>query len=140
MRVLIQYNGTLRKFVVVESSDRDGSLMFVIRREGNNTSCTNWSTRPGDQEPRQLNFEKPRPKNKRITIHQSGRVNYHDSGRKIFIEPLVITSRTTCLYGYRVPALEKLDLHVGAMNGEDVIFDLSDFQNSPFSFSVLIGP
>lgn len=140
MRVLIRHKSSLRKFVVVESSDRDGSLAFVMRREGVSTSRAAWSTRPGELEPRQVDFEEPRPKSKRITIHQSGRVNYPENGRSIFIEPLTLTSRTTCVYGYRVPALEKLVLHPDASGGEDAVFDLSDLGDGPVSFSVFIGP
>jgi len=140
MRVLIRHKGCLRKFVVVESSDRDGSLTLVTRREGASTSRVAWNTRSGEQEPRQVDFDEPRPKSKRITIHQSGRVNYHENGRSIFIEPLTLTSRTTCVYGYRVPALEKLDRHLDASGEEDAVFDLSDFGDGPLSFSVFIGP
>lgn len=140
MRILVRYNGSLRKFMVVESSDRDGSLKLVMRREGTSTSRTAWSTRPGEHEPKQVDFEKPRPKSKRITIHQSGRVNYHENGSSIFIEPLTRTSRTTCVYGYRIPALEKLDLHPDMSGDEDAIFDLSGVSDGPVSFSVFIGP
>lgn len=130
----------MRKFVVVESSDRDGSLTLVMRREGASTSRAAWGTRPGEQEVRQVDFEVPRPKSKRITIHQSGRVNYHENGSSIFIEPLTFTRRTTCVYGYRVPALEKLDRHQNASGEEDAVFDLSDLGDGPVSFSVFIGP
>jgi len=140
MRVLIKHKGSFRKFVVVESSDRDGSLTLVMRREGVSTSRVYWSTKPGEQEPNEIGFEEPRAKSKRITVHQSGRVNYHENGRTIFIEPLTRTSRATCVYGYRVPALDKLDLHADALGDEDAVFDLSDVGDGPVSFSVFIGP
>jgi len=44
------------------------------------------------------------------------------------------------VYGYRVPALEKLDRHPDASGEEDAVFDLSDFGDGPLSFSVFIGP
>jgi hypothetical protein len=44
------------------------------------------------------------------------------------------------VYSYRVPALEKLDLHPDASDGEDAVFDLSDLGDGPVSFSVFIGP
>ncbi len=126
--------------MVVETSDRDGSLSLTIRREGISTSRTSWSTRPEDLEPKQTEFDKPRPKNKRITIHQSGRVNYHENGNSIFIAPLTQTTQPFAIYGYRVPALDKLDRHDTAITEEDAIFDLSDLAEGPVSFSVLIGP
>jgi len=140
MRVIIQHNGSLRKFVVIESSDRDGSLTLVMRREGVSTSRVSWSTKPGEQEPTQLDFEKPRPKSKRITVHQSGRVNYHENGRTIFIQPLTLTTQAVCIYCYRIPALHKLDLHTEDVDGEDAIVDLSDLGDAPVSVSILIGP
>jgi hypothetical protein len=41
---------------------------------------------------------------------------------------------------YRVPALEKLDLHLDILNDDDIIFDLSNLRNGPISFSIFIGP
>jgi len=140
MRILVQHKGSLRRFLVLESSDRDGSLILVFRREGVSTSRASWSTKPGEQEPRQLDFEEPRSKSKRMTIHQSGRVNFHENGRKIFIEPLTRTTRVSCVYGYRVPALDKLDLYTDPVGEEDAVFDLSELGDGPVSFSVFVGP
>ena len=140
MRILIRLGQSIRKFVVLETSDRDGSLSLTIRRKGVGTSRTSWSTRPDDQEPKKTEFDKPRPKNKRITIHQSGRVNYHENGSSIFIAPLTRTTQPFTIYGYRVPALDKLDVHDEDVAEEDVIFDLSDVAEGPVPFSLLIGP
>ncbi|MDH4099252.1 MAG: hypothetical protein OEV28_01600 [Nitrospirota bacterium] len=114
--------------------------MLVMRREGTSTSHATWSTKPGEHEPKQVDFGEPRQKRKQVTIHQSGRVNYHENGNSIFIEPLTRTSRTTCVYAYRVPALEKLDLHPDELGDNDAVFDLSDLGDGPVSFSVFIGP
>lgn len=111
MRILIRYGLTTRKFMVLETSDRDGSLSLTMRREGVSTLRTSWSTRSGEQEPKTTAFNQPGPKNKRITIHQSGRVNYHENGNYIFIAPLTQTTKPFPIYGYRVPALDKLDVH-----------------------------
>lgn len=140
MRVLIRHKGRLRKFLVLESSDRDGSLTLVVRREGVSTSRATWSEKQGEQEPKETVFEAPRPKSKRITIHQSGRVNYHENGQTIFIEPLTRTTRATCIYGYRVPALEKLDLHLEKASEEEAVFDLTEAGDGPVCFSIFVGP
>ena len=140
MRVLIRHKSRLLKFLVLESSDRDGSLTLIIRRGGVSTSRTMWSTKPGEEEPEEKVFEQPRPKSKRITIHQSGCVNYHENGRTIFIEPLTRITRAICIYRYRVPALEKLDPHPDEMSEENAVFDLSEANDGPVSFSVLVGP
>lgn len=126
--------------MVLESSDRDGSLSLTIRRDGVSSSRTTWSTRPGEQEPKTIEFDKPIPRNKRITIHQSGRVNYHENGSSIFIAPLTQTIQPFPIYFYRVPALDKLDVHDEYIAEEDAIFDLSDLPEESVSFSVFIGP
>jgi len=126
--------------MVLETSDRDGSLSLTIRREGVNTSRTAWSTRPGEQEKKTTEFDLPRPKNKRITIHQSGRVNYHENGNTIFVAPLTQTTQPFPIYGYRVPAIHRLDIHDEDIAEEDAVFDLTDLPEGPVSFSVILGP
>ena len=139
MRVLIQHSGAVRKFLVLESGDRDGSLTLVVRRDGVSSSRASWSTRPGEQDPKEVEFQTPRPKSKRITIRQSGRINYHESGRTIFIEPLTRVTRIFPIYGYRVPTLAKLDLQTEKVAEDDAVLDLSDL-DGPASFSIFIGP
>ncbi|WP_290905352.1 hypothetical protein [Aquabacterium sp.] len=126
--------------MIFETSERDGSLSLSIRREGLSLSKTTWSTSPEKQDPKITEFDTPKPKNKRITIHQSGRVNYHENGNSIFIAPLTRTTQLFPIYGYRVPALEKLDFHNEAIEEEDAVFDLSELPEGPVSFSVLLGP
>jgi hypothetical protein len=126
--------------MVLETSDRDGSLSLIIRREGVGASRTSWSTRSGTEEPKTTVFDQPRPKSKRITIHQSGRVNFHENGYVIFVAPLTRTTRPFAIYGYRVPSLDKLDVQDDVIEEEDVVFDLSDLPPGPVSFSVILGP
>ena len=126
--------------MVLETSSRDGSLSLTIQREGVSASRTSWSPKPVAPEPRTTALDNPIPKNKRITIHQSGRVNYHQNGQSIFIAPLTQTTQPFPIYGYRVPALNKLDVHYQDIAEEDAIFDLSDLPEGPVSFSVILGP
>ncbi|RDI19070.1 hypothetical protein DFR41_11352 [Pseudacidovorax intermedius] len=140
MRILIRYGSITRKFMVLETSDRDGSLNLTVRREGVSTSRKRWSTNSAGQEQKIIEFSSPRPKNKRITIHQSGRVNYHENGKTIFVAPLTQVTQAFALYGYRVPALDRLDLHDEEVAGEDAVFDLPHLPEGPVSFSVILGP
>lgn len=140
MRIFIRYGSINRKFMVLKTSDRDGSLSLTIRREGISTLRTTWSTRPGVQEKKIIEFDSPQPKNKRITIHQSGRVNYHENGSTIFVAPLTQTTQPFPIYGYRVPALDRLDVNDEEIAEEDAVFDLTDLPEGPVSFSVILGP
>lgn len=140
MRILIRYGSTIRKFMVLETSDRDGSLNLTVRRKGVSRSQATWSNKPGEQDPRTTEFERPRPNNKRVTIHQSGRVNYHGHGSTIFIAPLTRTTQPFPIYRYRVPALDKLDVHDKDVAEEDAVLDLSDLSAGPVSFTVLLTP
>lgn len=139
MRILVRHGGVLRKFIILESSDRDGSLTLVMRREGESHSRTSWNTKSGKQNPEKVEFQAPRSKSKRITIHQSGRINYHENGRTIFIEPLTRVTLACPIYGYHVPTLSRLDLHTEVIDEDDVVIDLSDLEG-PVTFSLLIGP
>ena len=87
-----------------------------------------------------MDFEKPMPKNKRITIHQSGCINYHENGGRIFLEPLTLTTLTTRIYQYRIPAIQKLDEFHEAADSEDAILDLSELGDGAISFSFFVGP
>jgi len=140
VRILIRYGSTTRKFLVLNRSGRDGSQSLTIRREGVSSSQASWSTKSGEQEPTITEFEHPRPKDKRITIHQSGRVNYHEHGSSIFIAPLTQTTQAFSIYGYRVPALDKLDLHGESIADDDAVLDLTDLPEGPVSFSIILAP
>lgn len=140
MRILIRYGAVIRKFMVLDVGSRDGSLSLTIRRSGVSTSRTTWHGGLEEQELQVTEFDKPRPKNKRITIHQSGRVNYHEHGTSIFLAPLTQTTQPFVIYRYRIPRLDQLDLHGGDIAEEDAVFDLSDLNEGPVSFSVLLCP
>lgn len=140
MRIFIRYGSIIRKFIVLVTSDRDGSLSLTVRRDGTSTSRTAWSTRTGEQETKTTEFDPPRPKNKRITIHQSGRINYHENGHTIFVAPLTQTTQPFTIYGYRVPGLDRLDVHDEDIAEEDAVFDLTDLPEGPVSFSVILSP
>ncbi len=112
---------------------------MTIRRDGHSHSRTSWSIGPGGEEPRTIDFDKPKARNKKITIHQSGRVNYHQNGSSIYIAPLTRTATSYQIYGYRVPSLDKLDAHDQEVAAEDLVIDLPA-QEGAVSFSVFVGP
>jgi len=140
MRILLKNHLALFKFMRLESVDRDGSLILVVRRDGTDVSSASWSTKPGEQNPIERVFEKSRDRNKRITIHQSGCVNYHENERKIFIEPLTRVTQAICIYHYYIPAIEKLDFYSDPISEENAVFDVSEYGDKPVLFSICIAP
>lgn len=113
---------------------------MTVRRDGHSHSRTSWSMGSGGDEPRTIDFDEPKAKNKKITIHQSGRVNYHQNGSSIYIAPLTLTATSYQIYGYRVPSLDKLDAHDQEVAAEDLVIDPPGPQEGAVSFSVFVGP
>lgn len=139
MRIIVQHGGVLRQFAVIESSGRDGSLTIVMQRNGETHLRAVWTSRPAEQSIQKVEYQTPRLKSKRISIHQSGRINYHENRRIIFVEPLTRVTRIFPVYGYLVPNLSKLDLHTKLPVDDDVVIDLSDL-DGPVSFTIVLGP
>ena len=140
MRLLVVHAGQRYRFLNIDSSTRDGSLVITVRREGESRITYQWGTRPELQPPVQAELPPDRLKNKKITIHQSGRINFHDIKRSIYIEPLTAITNTTCIYRYRIPKISRLTPFNSAPAAEDCEFDLSALVDESHSFSLFCGP
>jgi hypothetical protein len=140
MRVVLVHGGRNYRFLNIESSTRDGSLSITIRRDGRSQVSHQWSTRPDCQTPVRVELPAERAKNKQITIHQSGRINFHETGKAIFVEPLMVISSVVPIYRYRIPRISRLTLLESETDSEDVDFDLSDLADDAQSFSLYVGP
>lgn len=140
MRLLVAHGGRRYRFLNIESSTRDGSLSIAVRRDGKSRITFQWGARPGEETPTQIEMSPERAKDKEITIHQSGRINFHEIGRSIFVEPLTKIAKTTAIYRYRIPSISRLTPFDSSPDAEDCEFDLSDLANEAQSFSVLIAP
>lgn len=114
--------------------------MITIRREGESHTTYQWGTRPEAQTPVQAKLPLGRPKNKKITIHQSGRINFHELKRSIYIEPLTAITKTACIYRYRIPKISRLTPFNSVPTAEDCDFDLSTLTDESLSFSLFVGP
>lgn len=140
MRVLIVHGNRRFRFLNVESSPRDGSLSLTVRRDGTSQMKYRWLVGPGDPSPKQVEIPKDELRDKRITIHQSGRVNFHELGRHIYLEPLTRLSVAACIYKYRLPRISALSQFDQPPEPEDCEFDLSDLPDEALSFSIYMGP
>ncbi|MDB5763972.1 MAG: hypothetical protein JWQ21_2967 [Herminiimonas sp.] len=141
MRVLIKHGEILYRFAALEISERDGSLVLTLMREGTNTFSFGWSGKPEEKIPVRRDFDASRPKDKKFSIHASGRINVpHLRDQPIFIEPLLATSKPFCIGAHRIPAISALTKFNKKPAAEDAIFDLSDLSDSPLSFEFIIAP
>jgi len=140
MRLLVVHGGRRYRFLNIDSSTRDGSLSITVRRDGKTRLTYQWGTRPGDETPVQIELSPERAKTKEITIHQSGRVNFHEIGRSIYIEPLTVISKVAWIYRYCIPKISRLTPFDSEPDSEDFELDLSDLADETQSFSLFVGP
>lgn len=140
MRLLIAHGGRRYRFLNIDSSTRDGSLSITIRRDGKSRTTYQWGTRPGEETPIQIELSPERAQNKEITIHQSGRINFHEIGRSIYVEPLTSITKTAWIYRYRIPKISRLTSFDSEPGPEDAEFDLNGLPDEAQSFSLLIAP
>ena len=141
LRVLIRYGGRLYSFINVNCSPRDGSLNLTLRRDGTNDFRVAWSNRPNDDVPKHIAFKTPREKNQKVTIHQSGRINFPDlRDHPIYIEPLAYISKPFAFLAYRIPCITALSEFSRNPDGEDIVIDLSTCSDTAQSFELVIGP
>ena len=141
MRVLIAHQGRLFRFLTVDLTPRDGSIVVVLRREGTDTAAATWSTRTGEEFPAREDFLIPKSRNKKITIHQSGRINFTGfQSSPIFTEPLLRTSCPFTFYAYRIPRITALSEFTSQKSDEDAELDLNSIPDSTQSFEFTIGP
>lgn len=140
MRILVVHAGQRYRFLNIDSSTRDGSLVITVRRDGESRVTYRWGTRPEVETPVQAELSPGRLKNKKITIHQSGRINFQDIGRSIYIEPLTAITKAACIYRYRIPKISRLTPYDSSPAVEDCDFDLSALADESLSFSLFVGP
>ena len=87
-RLLIRFRNQVFRFLDLAVAPRDGSMSVILRRNTEAQQSYRWSETPDGRTTPQ-SVEIPASKGRRITIHQSGRINYHHIGKVIFVEPIV---------------------------------------------------
>lgn len=141
LRILISYKNRLYSFVNIEAGSRDGSIIITLRRDGKNDFRVSWSNQPENEMPTRIDFTESRKKNKKITIHASGRINFPDlPDTPIFIEPLVYISQPVSFYAYRIPQISSLSEFSKLPDSDDKIIGLDVFPDCAQSFEFIISP
>ena len=122
-RLLVNFDGVVRRVANVEIAQHDGSINLSLVRSGTNQfgwSCD--STRASFE---MIQYAEPKPKTKRITIHASGRVNYHVEANPgiNFIPCLLDLTDAAPVVAYVIPDMAALDL-ADSIRPDDHIVEL----------------
>lgn len=119
-RILLRLEGVLKQLASINVT-HDGSLRLSLLRDGvNNKGGTFQSNNfvPED-------VEKTTRKTKEISIHISGRINYHfDNASPRFIQALMDLEEPVIVVGYRIPSFDLLD-SITDIRKDDSVLEIS---------------
>lgn len=134
-RVLLSRRGVVKHLASINVT-HDGSLRLSLVREG--SSERRWLFASGG--PALEEVERTTRKTKEISIHTSGRVNYHfDQAAPRFIPPLMDLVEPVTVVGYRIPAFDLLDTVQDDRQG-DVAVEIPESCTGVVQFHFLILP
>jgi hypothetical protein len=133
MRLLVDRDGMLRRVANIDIAKHDGSVNLALVRSGFNVSGWQWDS--GRAEFDVIAYVEPMPKTKRITIHTSGRVNFHGSPNPgvNFIPCLLDLTGAVPIVAYVIPAAAALDL-VENIRHDDHVVELDGATAGSFGF------
>jgi hypothetical protein len=121
IRLLVKFGSTVRRIGNVNIANQDGSINLSLIRAGTNEYGWAWNSSRSDFD--KVEYADPKPKTKRITIHTSGRVNYHVSPNPgvNFIPCLLDFTEAMPFVVYVIPTVTALDLAGNIRSGDHVV-------------------
>lgn len=139
MRLLVKHRGVLRRVASIEIAKHDGSITLALVRSGSNTSGWHWDSTGLDYTT--VEYSEPKPKTKRVTVHTSGRVNFHCTPNPgvNFIPCLLDLTEAVALCAYIVPRLDGLD-SIEASSSDDHVIDFNDEFDTRLGFEFIVIP
>lgn len=122
-RILLHREGVVKHLASINVT-HDGSLRLSLVRDG--TSDKRWTFHWNDPAPEEI--ESTERKTKEVSIHTSGRINYHfDNAAPRFIPALMDLEEPIVVLGYRVPSFDLLDSSTDTKQDDSVVGMPSDF-------------
>ena len=123
----------MRRVANIDIANRDGSVTLALARSGLNVSGWQWDS--GRAEFDVIAYVEPMPKTKRITIHTSGRVNFHGSPNPgiNFIPCLLDLTGAVPIVAYVIPVVAALD-SVDNIRPDDHVVELDGATAGSFGF------
>jgi hypothetical protein len=122
-RLIFKCGSVLRRLANIDIANHDGSIVLALVRSGFNVSGWQWNSSNAEFDV--IAYTEPKSKTKKITIHISGRVNFHGSPNPgvNFIPCLLDLTRGVPIVCYVIPDVEALDL-VDNISPHDHVIEL----------------
>jgi hypothetical protein len=132
-RLIVKHGGVLRRVANIDVVTHDGSINLALVRSGFNVSGWEWNSSRTNFDA--IAYTEPKPKTKRITIHTSGRVNFHGSPNPgvNFIPCLLDLTGAVPIVAYVIPAAAALD-SVENIRPDDHVVELDGAFAGSFGF------
>ena len=146
-RLIIKQGVVLRRVANVEIANHDGPINLALVRSGFNSFGWHWDSTRSDFDT--VEYAEPEPKTQRISIHASGRVNFHVTPNHgvNFIPCLLDLTEAVPVVGYVIPSFSALDLAEKIRAGDHIVelegvFEGAlgfEFSAIPFNLPLLEG-
>lgn len=137
-RLILRQKGVLRHLASINVTN-DGSITLNLVREGISESGLQWSLDGSGLGPLEQR-ETTEKKTKSITIHTSGRINYHFGRREPRYVPCLLDLDVPVpIVLYSVPCINSLD-ELAMQRKDDHITELSEEHDGKFNFTFDILP
>jgi hypothetical protein len=136
-RLLLRRLGALRHLASINVT-HDGSIKLDLVREGVSKEGFEWQ---GGAEQGPVEHRKNEERaTKSITIHTSGRINYHFGGHApVYVPCLLDLEAAVWVVTYVIPSADRLDA-VKAERADDSIADIPDNIDGPIAFEFGVLP
>jgi len=138
VRILLQQGEKLLRFVKLEVTERDGSVILAFPTKPSKGAVRGFVSTKGGAYTTTETDDEPSESFK-LTLHSSGRINFGGRHPAIFVGPLWSLAKASPVLVRRVGRLSSLtELNRPVANG-DVILDLAQIR-PPLSFEIAISP
>lgn len=139
-RILVRHEGVLRRLANIDTANHDGSINLALVRSGCNLQGWHWDSTRSDFDA--VEYGEPKPKTKRISIHTSGRINFHVTPNPgvNYIPCLLDLTEAVPLLAYVIPSAGALDLAEAIRPGDYVIELVGDGLEGALGFEFSVIP
>lgn len=138
-RLLFRHDSVLRRVANVDIANHDGSINLALVRSGSNSFGWRWDSTRSDFDT--VEYNEPKLKTNRISIHTSGRINFHVTPNPgvNFIPCLLDLTEEVPLLAYVIPAVGALDPAENIQAGDHIV-ELGDGLEGALALEFFVIP